>query len=593
MLDRVIVVCDAKSEPMPGHGVSHKDRCKSGEHSKLLREIEQALTDAGEAEFVIQLGCFAYNVIVGVETDQLTAKAATLRIGALEGGALARFGLCAWLALDGVLQAERRIVRITVPAEATAEMLACVVAGIAVALRGGDRRAVRYWESVRTAATDPIGAGYLLWWLGTGWLNIAQNSGITNDFEQARSLLARALPKMLSQNDTLAAAQIYRALAQSFCQSPSPKPYEMCLKALECLREAETILNKTAYPIEWANALYDRAAVRLYQPRGKDKDALDLARDDIQAALDCFDFHHLVFESAQCKNALGRILMASPHPTPEILCQALGYFSDALRVRTKERHPWHYAQTKHNTGVLLTRLAQPGENAILYEAVACFKEALAIFDRDHHARRFYQTVGGLGRAYAALASTHSEESVHARRCYDEILNDYCSTHMPYLYGRTLYDLGNLLAFGAASTSEIASAADNYRHALVILTREAFPIDRALVLVALAATPLRISTVSLIEAAQQVFGYCNEALELLEGSRFHYEMGCASACIGSVLLAISDLTPYSTTAAITHYERAKECFFMAGCDEERDMMTTYCSELLSKAKRQSASVPAGE
>jgi len=498
----------------------------------------------------------------------------------------ARFGLCVWVCSNNSLYPERRVIRVAVAGNRTIEALGYAVWGIACALRGAYDEALPCFRKVYAATVDAnrTAPGYLLWWLGLVQLSIAQNSGSKSQYESAEGLLRDALRSISECEDEIATVNLLRALGRTYLQRPSAKPFDCCRIALEYLSDAERALDKARFPIEWAHVLYDRASIRLYIPRGRDNQALELARLDIQAALSHFDAIRFPFEYAQCMNAMGQMMLRSAGRRLPELSQAYIHLEKALVVRRKDSLPWHYAQTKHNMGIVLSMMAEAekeGRNTLL-RAIECFREAISVFEKRRYPYRYYQSLSALGRAYAAMGVDDTHSLDLARQCYTEILNSLSPADAPYYYGRALYDLGNLLTLETSPFIDVMSAIKCFEHSLAIFSPEEFPYDRALVLVAMATAMLQARNDVQVEYSQYArdpLGYFTEALDVFKRGKFVYEAACVHACLGSLLLTVSEpVIGELTWRAQWHYRQACTIFSTEGCERERDLMQAYLTSI---------------
>ncbi|MGF6597588.1 tetratricopeptide (TPR) repeat protein [Paraburkholderia sp. GAS448] len=189
---------------------------------------------------------------------------------------------------------------------------------------------------------------------------------------------------------------------------------------------------------------------------------------------------------AATQNNLGLALavLGKRESDPARLTEAVATYREALKEWTREKVPLDWAATQNNLGLALTDLGErESDPARLTEAVAAHREALKEYTREKAPLDWAMTQSNLGNALAALGKRESDparltEAVAAHR---EALKEYTREKVPFAWANTQTNLGAALAALGERESDPAPlmeavAAD--REALMVRTREKVPLDWA-------------------------------------------------------------------------------------------------------------------
>lgn len=450
-----------------------------------------------------------------------------------------RLGLCTWksAAACGLMPEPQRV---DLPPSMIddPQLLATLLIGLQALVRGSHRAALDRFETVAGDFELPGFASYnFAFWLALAYLDAAQCLGSNSHFKAATDQVSLALRSRNRRTPAVVGAAMYRCLAQTHYQRPAGDPERECAEALISIKRGFRLIDPASYPVDWARLLYERAGVALYRPAGKSLATLVGARRDLMGALKVFDSARFPLEYSNCHNALGRLDADwSGEGRREHQHSAAWHYSSALRIRKKASHPWHFAQTQHNLGILLLQRVEGVQADNADRAVGCLTQALSIFDAVRFPHRHRQSLAALGRAY--LRRNASADDVRrAFLCFQQVAASVTADSFPYLYGRTLFDLGNAgCQVDGLDVGGPAWAIERYREALLVFPATQFPVDRAHVLVALAGALIVAVGAGQEGAGAEALACYREALDIFERVDRPADAACVHACLAVVLLA---------------------------------------------------------
>lgn len=479
-----------------------------------------------------------------------------------------RLGLCSWKATTSrVMVPEPHWVDVPPVILDQPAVVASLVCGLVALIDGRHCDALDQLGRVAAAGVLTGRASfYQAYWIALAHLDAGQCLGDTAHFEAGGRHLISALDRRGSEVPNVVVAAVYRTLAQTHYQRPAADPEEECSIALGCIEQGLSLLDPTPYPVDRACLLYERASVNLYRPMGKDVATAGRTRRDLTEALEVFEPRRFPLEYSQCHNALGR-LDAEGWGKDRWMYQrsAASHFAAALRVRRKRSHPWHFAQTQHNLGNLFLQRLAGGRSDNADRAIRCFTQALSVFDQDRFPHRRRQSLAALGRAYAQRNANAGADLRLAVSCFEEVAASVTAESFPYLYGRTLFDLGNVL-HQSGSGGGPALTIDRYRQALQIFSADRFPVDRAHVLVALAGA-LTVLAEGGAEAWSEALACYGEALDVFERINRPADAACVHACLALLLFALRSPVGGSAHALASGHQQTAQALVTSGVVRE--------------------------
>ena len=122
-----------------------------------------------------------------------------------------------------------------------------------------------------------------------------------------------------------------------------------------------------------------------------------------------------------------------------------------------------------------------GDTARLGDAVAAYRQALAVYRRKDSPQDWARTQGNLGNALRALGELSSDTArlVEAVAACQQALEVFSREDMPRDWARTQNNRGNALLMQGQLTGDaarLAEAVEAYRHALAVRDAERTPVD---------------------------------------------------------------------------------------------------------------------
>ncbi len=134
------------------------------------------------------------------------------------------------------------------------------------------------------------------------------------------------------------------------------------------------------------------------------EEALEAALADHRRAASELDPEEAPYHQGLVSHSLGATYSAlaglRPQERPRLLWEAVTAFQESLMVFTRIAFPFQYALVKHNLGLAWAGL---GGTANLRRGLACFEDAVAVFDSRVHADAWRQSYASLERTDKELA----------------------------------------------------------------------------------------------------------------------------------------------------------------------------------------------
>jgi len=251
-------------------------------------------------------------------------------------------------------------------------------------------------------------------------------------------------------------------------------------RAVKVLESTLAVWTRDAHPQEWGNV---QAAVGLAienSPGGLDADSLERAIGHYEAALyvPIDPSFSPAFELARRQYHLA-ILYAQRYRDDRVtnVERAIELLQAALEVRTRDRHPEEWADTKDGLGnALQQRLrGDPAQN--LEQAILAYQNALQVWTRQRNPARWATIQRNLAEAYRHRVLGQPEENQEtAIACFSEALAVYTRREHPSQWASVHNSLANLYCNRRRDgrASNIESGIYHYNQALEVYTRDAYP-----------------------------------------------------------------------------------------------------------------------
>lgn len=155
---------------------------------------------------------------------------------------------------------------------------------------------------------------------------------------------------------------------------------------------------------------------------------------------------------------------------PSMWNEAVGHYSNALRVRTAKADPIHYAATAQNLGTAFRELSGGDHLANLRKAISLYVAAFGIYAGVHMPAKCADLHNNLGNLYLGLPNPPSApcKNIHrALRHYARALALRSKTNRPRDYAVTQLNRGHgfLLLAACDSSGDVQPAAMCFREAL--------------------------------------------------------------------------------------------------------------------------------
>ncbi|ABD54894.1 tetratricopeptide repeat protein [Jannaschia sp. CCS1] len=221
----------------------------------------------------------------------------------------------------------------------------------------------------------------------------------------------------------------------------------------------------------------------------------------------CIEIAPTPYLRAMAQNDLGEALRNQGSRTHgaegnALLAEAVDCYRSALRVRTEDDHPLDWAMTMQNLANALQtqgdRTEDPEGNALLEDAVDSYRAALRVRTEDNHPLDWAGTMQNLAntRALQGIRIQGPEGNpllAEAIDSYRAALRVCTEADHPVDWAMTLQNLANTLQIqgtrtqGPEGNALLAEAVDSYRAALRVRTEDDHPVDWAMTLQNLANT----------------------------------------------------------------------------------------------------------
>ncbi|MBD2485137.1 CHAT domain-containing protein [Planktothrix sp. FACHB-1365] len=189
---------------------------------------------------------------------------------------------------------------------------------------------------------------------------------------------------------------------------------------------------------------------------------------------------------AQANNNLGLayLRLAAIENTEENLKAAIACYQQALIVYQQQTYPQQWAATNNNLGTAYSDLAaleNPQEN--IKAAIACYEKALIVRQQQTYPQDWAGTNNNLGSAYLRLAAIENTEKnlKAAIACYQQALIVYQQQTYPQQWAKTNNNLGSAYLRLAAienTKKNLKAAIACYQQALIVCQQQTYPQDWA-------------------------------------------------------------------------------------------------------------------
>jgi tetratricopeptide (TPR) repeat protein len=257
-----------------------------------------------------------------------------------------------------------------------------------------------------------------------------------------------------------------------------------------------------------------------------------------------------------------------------LLDQAVAAYGQALKERTCDRVPLHWAGTQNNLGNALKSLGDHrGDADLLEQAIAAYGQALKEYTRDRMPLHWAMSQNNLGNALQSLGELKGNAGLldQAVAAYGEALKERARDRVPLDWAMTQNNLGIALKslgdrWGDADLLDQAIAA--YGQALKERTRDRVPLDWAMTQNnlgnALGALGQHRGDTDLLDQAVSAFG---QALKERNRDRVPLDWAGTHGNLARVETARFDLTqdPSHLDVAQEYLDAARQVFEAHGAD----------------------------
>jgi CHAT domain-containing protein/tetratricopeptide (TPR) repeat protein len=157
--------------------------------------------------------------------------------------------------------------------------------------------------------------------------------------------------------------------------------------------------------------------------------------------------------------------------------QAIFYYQEALKVRTRDAFPEQWATTQNNLAAAYYYTIRGDKAENIERAIAFFKVALEIRNRNDYPKEWAETNNNLGEAYRnRILGERGENIEQAITFYNAALQVHTREAFPEYWATTQNNLAIAYCqrIRGEKAENIERAIELYQNALTITTREAFP-----------------------------------------------------------------------------------------------------------------------
>ncbi len=233
------------------------------------------------------------------------------------------------------------------------------------------------------------------------------------DPEAALGHLHMALRQSEASSSPLLRARILSALGNAYMASSSLPAATRLLSAIDCCRQAAALYHEHHRMDEWAREQFNQG-------------------------------------NAWCELPEDRF--------PEKWERAVALYEQALRIRTRERHPGRHAATLQNLGTAYRELRSGNRARNIRKAIHCYHEALRVRTTTAAPLKNAGLHNNLGNAYLTLAMADNENVLrHGRRAlrhFDRALRFYSRNEHPCDYAITQFNRGQAYLLLALNDSQL-------------------------------------------------------------------------------------------------------------------------------------------
>lgn len=166
--------------------------------------------------------------------------------------------------------------------------------------------------------------------------------------------------------------------------------------------------------------------------------------------------------------------------------EALGCLQKSLNYFNNNQLELLAGNAQYKKGELLLAWARKGNPSMYVKASDCYREALKLFTKESAPETFARVHHKLGMIYADMPFQPEKRAMIAAlsvTSFNEALNFFSKENHPYEYAAIQQDLGNAYLKYPESlhTDNYKKAIQHYQEALLVRTKEAFPLERSITL----------------------------------------------------------------------------------------------------------------
>jgi len=294
-------------------------------------------------------------------------------------------------------------------------------------------------------------------------------------------------------------------------------------RAIAAFEAALTVRTREAAPKAWADSQHNLGTAYSNRVRGERTDNLERAIAGFQAALTVVTRETFPKEWAGTQNGLAvAYARRVSGDRADNLERAINALTSALTVRTRNASPKDWAESQINLGLVYSVRIRGDEKRNLEQAIVAFEAAVTVYTRTAFPEEWADAQNNFGNAYQSMAFLgHPVENMRrAIAAFEAALAIRTRTANPRAWADIQHNLG--LAFfsivvsttdPAAKSEALQQAIAHFRSALMVRTREGFPLQHMQTSIFLGQMMLERRD---WQAARSVFGSARDAFLLMFG-----------------------------------------------------------------------------
>ena len=309
----------------------------------------------------------------------------------------------------------------------------------------------------------------------------------TENLKQALIANQNALTIITRENAPIEWATLQNGLGNTYSAQEENRA-ETIEQAIGAYQQALQIFTPSDFSIPWAKSQNNLSTVYSERIRGDRAENLEQALEAAQQALTVFTLEDFPVEWSQAQNNLGnaysdRLL----GDRAENLECAITAYLQTLTVRNRQTFPTQWTSTQNNLATTYCDRIKEDKEENLKSAIAACQKALQVYTRKTFPVAWAMVQNNLGNAYSNLAqpddlsyseAERSENLENAINAFHQALQVYTRDAFPVDWAMLQNNLGNVyrLSMEGTQPSDTARAIEAYQQALQIYDPELLPND---------------------------------------------------------------------------------------------------------------------